>query len=140
MKILLPVGIILIFFQGCGCKSECFSPPVPFTLEVVDLTTGENLIENGTIDTSTITLKATDTNASVAFTIEDNKITSEDIGWKSAEGSTEFELKLGTAGSVTITVIYEAISENCCAYYKLKGASFNREHEMISEYSYLIKM
>ncbi|MEQ8413295.1 MAG: hypothetical protein RIB71_02480 [Imperialibacter sp.] len=140
MKTIFSIAVILFFCYSCGCKSECTSPPTTFTLEIVDLETGANLIENGTISTADIKLKATDTGQEVAFLIADNQIVSDEIGWRSADGSTEFELKLGDAGTVICTIVYRAVSENCCSFFELQGASFSKEHEMIDEYSYLIKL
>ena len=140
MRTLFVSTIVLLFCYSCGCKSECTSPPMTFKLEIVDLETGANLIENGTINTADITLKATDTGQEVDFLITDNQIVSDEIGWKSADRSTEFELKLGDAGTVICTIVYKGVSENCCSFFELQGASFSKEHEMIDEYSYLIKL
>jgi hypothetical protein len=140
MRTLFVSTIALLFCYSCGCKSECTSPPTTFKLEIVDSETGTNLIENGTISTTDIKLKATDTGQEVAFLIADNQIVSDEIGWKSAEGSTEFELKLGDAGTVICTIVYKAVSENCCSFFELQGASFSKEYEMVDVYSYLIKL
>ncbi len=136
----LIVFTLLFFCYSCGCKSDCFTPPPVFVVEIQDSETGENLLKNGIIKVADIQLIATDSGQPVTFEIVEDQIASDEIGWKSAEGSTELELKLGDAGTVRLTIVFEARSENCCTFYELKGASFSQEYEMIDEYSYVIKL
>ena len=44
---------MLLYMQGCKDECEdivCSSPPLSYSFELVDKTTGENLFENGTLD------------------------------------------------------------------------------------------
>ena len=136
----LSIIALLFFAISCGCKEECFTPPAEFSIEIQDDETGKNLIESGDIDTTLITLKATDNGQTVDFSIVGDKVVSAEIGFLSANTATEFELVLGDVGTVYFTTEFDAVSENCCTFFELKSVTFNTGYEVVDDFSYVVKL
>ena len=70
--------IILIFIQSFKKKGDCegllcFTPPEPFSFELVDKLTGENLFTNGTFNSNDIKVINLDDQSNVSFTFIDEK-------------------------------------------------------------------
>ena len=129
MRKLLLLALATLVVQACSLSDECpecFTPPGELIIKVVDAGTGENLIDNGTFDTSAITLRTSegDDSQDVTFSVRyistiGSVLSSTSIGFSSVAGKKDYVLQLDETTSVSLFVDFEAVTEDCCTYHPL---------------------
>ncbi|QIG88520.1 hypothetical protein G6R40_02075 [Chryseobacterium sp. POL2] len=95
-KYFLIITIILTSLILFNCsEDDCFIPPENIVFEFVNVS-GENLLQNGTLDKSKIIVQQNEGNGNsigIKTNIrEDNKISLEGVGW--SEGSKDYDVYL----------------------------------------------
>ncbi len=131
--------IFIIFLQSCidDCDTVCVTEPQPFSLEIVDKTTGENVFTNGSYSSSDIQIINTlDSNTTVAYTFisEDalNVIDLSSIGWKTE--IVNLEVSLAGTPIFELYVESERKSGDCCTFTVFNEISISgAEYQMDSE-------
>lgn len=130
-----------IFITLLSCKDtdcpECFTPPNPFVIELIDKTTGENLFTNGTYNADDISLtNILNNNSNIEFTFIDendyNMIQVNTIGWQTE--IVNYELKIKDQTIFNLYVDVERKSGNCCSYteynyIEIKNAEYTLDSE-----------
>ena len=114
-------SIFLAVFSSiilCNCnEADCFTPPENILFEFVSAS-GENLLQNGTLNQSQIKVQQNDGNTMAVKTIlqEDYKIAIEGLGWN--EGTTKYDVFLNTEPVKTFnfTVTSYRYSGKCGGY------------------------
>lgn len=132
----LPIICFLLFASGCkkndNCKDiECLSPPVSFVFELLDKESNENLITNGTYQSSDIEMINEATNQKTPFVLISennlNLIVINNIGWK--DESIDLDIK---GKGITLFKFHtdaKRINKDCCSFteyqnLKISGPSF----------------
>lgn len=125
-KFSLLLVLFFIIFQSCknegdDCDIICFTPPSSFDFEIIDKTTGENLLTNGTYKTENISIKnVLNTNEQVNFTVVKennfNFIRINSIGWKTER--VNLQIKANDNLIFSLYVDAERRDEECCSYTK----------------------
>ena len=117
--------IILIFTQSCkdDCADIlCFTPPSPFTFELVDKLSGENLFTNGTFNPNDIKVIDLEDQSNVEFTFIDendyNIIRINTIGWQTE--IVNYSLQISSESIFELFVNAERLNGNCCDYTNYK--------------------
>jgi hypothetical protein len=116
--------LLLLFIQGCksdDCEDiACFTPPMPFTFDLVDKESGENLFTNGSYNSDDIEVLNVNDNSRREFRFisenELNIIQIGSIGWE--DEIAEVVLKVGDIIILNLYVDSERVSENCCNFTK----------------------
>ncbi|WP_372648735.1 hypothetical protein [Draconibacterium sp.] len=97
---------------------DCFTPPTPFVLELVDKSTGENLFTSGVFSPEDINIVNIDDHSNVEFQFIDendiNIIAIHSIGWKTQ--TVTYSIEISSESLLTLFVDTERLSENCCAF------------------------
>lgn len=125
----------LLTFQGCGdedCNLDCFTPPAPFVLEIVDKYSGENLFSNGAFSPEDIVVenRTTGRNLEFSFISENGQdlLVIHSIGWETE--IVDALVSVGTEDVCSLFVDAERLSENCCAFTRFNEVRIGiSEHE-----------
>lgn len=114
-----------MLFTVLGCKINecdgiaCFTPPQPFSFELVDKATGENLFTNGTLKSEDIqVLNENDEKISFQFISENdyNVLSLNEIGWDLDPHT--YTITVGTTVEFYLELDMEEKHENCCTFFK----------------------
>lgn len=101
--------------EECGA---CFTPPNYFLFELIDATTGENLLSNGSINSSDIDVVNAADLSKIEFSILEqetiNFIQIASIGWQTEKVTAL--IKDGDDNLFSLYVDAERKSENCCSF------------------------
>lgn len=142
----------LLFNYGClkdDC-GECYIPPVPFRMQIVDKESGENLITDGVFNKDSIFIYGYDKenemkSAQIYFyTFQDqlNVLGSNDLPVISSENITKtFYIYLNQNDTDTLYLDVIQSTENCCTYFpyiEVKGNGVDMEFDNIG-YTFLLK-
>ncbi|WP_281228305.1 hypothetical protein [Flavobacterium aquiphilum] len=124
-KFSLLLVLFFIIFQSCRNEGDdcdnilCFTPPHSFQFEIIDKTTGENLLTNGTYKPENISIKnVLNNNEQVSFNVitENNRnvIVINSIGWKTEK--VNLQVKANDNLIFSLYVDAERKNEECCSY------------------------
>lgn len=122
MKRLLQFLTIVLALANISCKDKCrdvlcFSPPEKLVFNVVDMSNGENLFYNGTLDSTAIQVVNLDDNSEFGFEYQgaENQglIVFQNIGWKTET----LHLKVSAGGDFLfqLTVEVRRVMGDCCS-------------------------
>lgn len=112
---------VLLFSQACkdddNCSEvACFTPPEPFSFELVDKTSGENLFTNETYNSNDISVVDLDDQSAVEFTFQDenntNLIRINTIGWETE--TVAYSIQIATKSVFELYVTAERSTDGCC--------------------------
>lgn len=113
--------VIATTFTGCTNSCEetlCFTPPNPFTFELVDKDSRENIFTNGTFSENQIRVVTTSTSEGIPFSFISenniNRIVIGSIGWETE--TIEFNILIADRPIIRMSVTAERKTENCCAF------------------------
>jgi hypothetical protein len=122
--LLFSIALLLTSCDNCS-DIDCTTPPAPFQFELVDATTGENLLSTEQISGSGLSLSDLNAQRSIRFEITDENgrmiITTNDIGWQTELLDIAFSL-----GGVTLfnfKVNAENVTEDCCNFTRYSDIS-----------------
>lgn len=124
----LLVLLSIFLFQACNpdCEEQaCFTPPQALTFELVDQSTGENLLSNGTYEKTDIKIVKLTDQSTVEFGVIDRQYNKDllqihSIGWKTE--IVNYSVSAGDQHLFNLYVDAERLNEDCC--------SFTRYHEV----------
>lgn len=125
--ILYTILCATILFPSCldDCP-ECFTPPEPFLFELVDQSTGENLITNGTFLYENITFKKSGSDQLLEHRLIDerneNLILFNAVGWQTEQVTVQ--LLHDEELLFQFDVNAEVISNNCCTFTRFHEVDF----------------
>lgn len=109
-----------VFLTSCREESSCFTPPSETIFEFIS-PSGENLLQNGTLNASKIIIQqieSSDTLIGVKFKVrDDHKISLENIGWY--EGVKNYQVYLmleNEAKTFKFKVSSSKIAGDCAGY------------------------
>ncbi|BDD04930.1 hypothetical protein [Aureibacter tunicatorum] len=120
------VLLLVSFFSSCDDKKEnkdcseiaCMTPPEFFTFNIVDQSSGENLLYNGNLDINNLDITDQITKNSIDFEIIENNdmplIAINSIGWKTEKVNAI--CSVGEEILFKLNIDAEAVSENCCSF------------------------
>ncbi|MGP1993182.1 hypothetical protein D9V96_014995 [Zobellia laminariae] len=112
---------VLLFSQACkdddNCSEvACFTPPEPFSFDLVDKTSGENLFTNETYNANDISVVDLDDQSAVEFTFQDendtNLIRINTIGWETE--TVAYSIQIATKSVFELYVTAERSTDGCC--------------------------
>ena len=125
MKIKVLKNLKKLFILSClilvfSCRNEeCFTPPENIVFEFVN-SSGENLIQNGTLDQSKIRIQQDNRDGNtvvIKSTIrEDHKISIQDLGFYEGTKSYEVYLIIDPVKKFNFTVTSSKIMGKCSGY------------------------
>ena len=134
----IPILIISVIVLISGClknnTGNCIQPPVPFRMEIIDKTTDENLISNGTYHADSIVFfgyDSTDVKKGVGYFLttfnnQPNVIISEELPIISGEDLTKtFYIYLNQNDTDTLYVDVQPTIENNCTYFQYIEVKIN---------------
>lgn len=139
-KILCLFGLLsLVLLISCNEDCEdiaCFTPPSPFTFELVGKTSGENVFTNGSFDPENIKVINLEDETEVEFQFiaenEENLLQIGEIGWETEE--INYQVKISEEEIFQLYVDAERVSEDCCSYTDFNEIEIgNTEYEQDSE-------
>lgn len=124
---------LLVLLGGCNflnkdCDDvECFTPPRPFYFQLVDDETGEDLVDNDSIDVESVVLKDIEGETKRLYVDSLNLpgnfiFFSNEIGWETGEENRDYVLEIGDA---EVTFVYETkeLTADCCTFYEEEEVS-----------------
>jgi hypothetical protein len=115
--------------QGCSIDDDCdncFTPPAPFVFDFLDKLTEENLFLTDTYQFDDLKIIDRSDDSEIIF----DKYVLEDvyligfntIGWESE--SVEYDFFFNDQLVLTMTVVAERVSEDCCTYTRFLEIEF----------------
>ena len=129
---------------------DCFTPPEPLVLRLVDSVSGNDLIYSDIYKSDSIKLYylengvRKDLDASTHKDIDRQRVIiySGYVGWKSATGFKDFYLYLNYKTTIQIYVDDAETHDDCCTYFLRKAVKANQKNISLdrSEYLYVIKL
>lgn len=151
-KVAILIISVLITTFGCikDNAGDCYQPPVPFRMQILDKSTDENLISNGTYDADSILIygyDSLDVKKGVPFYFttfnnEPNVIISQDLPVISSEDITKtFYIYYDQYDTDTLYVNVEQTLKDNCTYFpyievKINGVDMELDNQ---GYTFLLK-
>lgn len=141
MKNLLLFVFCFFIFNSCSQREhiDCFTPPSPIYFKFINTTTGENLITNGTLNTSNFSIKDQDGKSPEFKVITENGLNAviANVGWYN--GIKNYTFDLGDSKSFKFNVTSRQLTGNCGGYAVDKVEIMEVSYIM-ENYFYLIKL
>ena len=113
--------VFLLNLQGCSIDDDCdacFTPPSPFIFDFLDKLTEENIFLTNTYQFEDLKIIDKSDNSEIMFdkyVLEDIYLVGfNSIGWESE--SVEYEFFLEDQLVLTLSVVAERVSEDCCTF------------------------
>lgn len=121
---------------------DCFTPPEPFTFELVNKSTGENLFTSGELSPEDINIVNLVDQSKVEFQFIDengfNFIQINTIGWETQ--TVNFSIEVSNESLFTLLVDAERKSGDCCTFTRYNNIEINGSEFDLNEQSGLYKI
>ena len=119
-RIFLTFSIIFTSLILLNCsEDDCFTPPENVVFEFVNVS-GENLLQNGTLDKSKIIIQQNDGNGNLigikTNIREDNKISLEGVGWSESSKDYDVYLTMNPIKTFRFKITSSKITGKCSGY------------------------